>query len=316
MPMPPHVQMRVIRKSLIGKEGSARVRILKEHLESLPGYYQGPYGKIRRWILDEIERSRKRARAVHQEQFAVPKEGKRQVALVGAPNAGKSALLQALSGVQVKVAGYPFATLKPVAAVVHIGGAPLQLVEIPGIIPGAHESKGHGRALLGAARNADVLLCLASLAQPADALEDVLTEIELAGIDRPAGLCLTGADLPEARERAAALVEKYADMPFAVCSPVSGEGLDAVRDLVWRLSGLVRVWPRRPAASKGGGEGKPFVLDAGSQVGDLARLIHKELAARVRAARVWGPSARFRGQTVGAEHVLEDGDQVELRFSR
>jgi len=315
MPMPPHVQMRVIKKSLVGKEGSLRIRVLKEHLDGLPGFYQGPYGKIRRWILDEIERTRGRARVVHQEQFAVPKEGQRQVALVGAPNAGKSALLQALSGVQVKVAGYPFATLKPVAAAVHFRGAPLQLVEIPGIIPGASEQRGRGRALLGATRNADILLCLASLAEPLDALEDVLTEIEVAGIDKPEGLCLTGADLPGARTAVTAFLEAYPDMPFAVCSAVSGEGLDDVRDLIWRLAGLVRVWPRRPVSSKDEEE-KPFVLDSGSRVADLARLIHKDLPGRLRSARVWGPSARFPGQTVGPRHVLEDGDQVELVLSR
>jgi hypothetical protein len=308
--------MRLIKKSLVGKEGSEKVKILREHLDGLPGYFQGPYGKIRRWVLDEIDRSRGRARVKHQEHFAIPKEGSRQVALVGAPNAGKSALLHALSGVQVRVAGYPFATLKPVAAIVAVNGAQLQLVEIPGIVQGASDDRGRGRSLLGAARNADVLLCVASLIEPAGALEDVLTEVELAGMEKPAGLCLTGLDAPGARDRAVAFTRAYPDLPVAVCSTVSSEGLDDVRRLVWRLARLIRVWPWRPETDGAGDKELPFVLDEGSRVADLARLIHKSFPGRVRSARVWGPSARFPGQIVGPSHVLLDEDRVELVLSR
>jgi ribosome-interacting GTPase 1 len=40
--------------------------------------------------------------------------------------------------------------------------------------------------------------------------------------------------------------------------------------------------------------------------------IHKEVGAAFRAARVWGPSARFEGQRVGRDHVVADGDVVEI----
>jgi len=48
------------------------------------------------------------------------------------------------------------------------------------------------------------------------------------------------------------------------------------------------------------------------QVADVARSIHHELEAECRGARVWGPSARFEAQRVGREHVLADGDVVEI----
>lgn len=333
MPMPPRIQMRLIKESLIGKEGSERVRILNGHLAALPGFYQGPYGKIRRWLLDEIERSRGRMRVRHQESFAVPKEGDRQVALVGAPNAGKSALLHALTGVQVRVAGYPFATLKPVAGLAWINGGGFQLVEVPGIIAGASEDRGGGRALLGIARNADQLLYVASLGEPVDALEEVLTELEVAGIDKPAGVCLTGLDLPGAAGRAEAFLDAYPGLPHRVCSTVTGEGVAAVSELLWALSGLIRVRPRQRGVGAGaagpaiwtgeagagdaaGGEDRPFALDAGAVVTDLAARIHKDFAARLRHARVWGPSAKFGGQTVGPRHRLADGDEVELVLNR
>jgi ribosome-interacting GTPase 1 len=45
---------------------------------------------------------------------------------------------------------------------------------------------------------------------------------------------------------------------------------------------------------------------------DVAHTIHHELAESCRGARVWGRSARFEGQRVGRDHVLEDGDTVEI----
>ena len=50
----------------------------------------------------------------------------------------------------------------------------------------------------------------------------------------------------------------------------------------------------------------------GATVEDLATTVHRELARRLSGARVWGDSASQPGQTVSAEHVLADGDLVEL----
>lgn len=320
MPMPPAVQMRLIKRSLVGKEGLERVRILQAHLEKLPGYMSGPYGDIRAWINTEIERSRVRAKVKHQETFAVAKEGHRQVVLTGPPNAGKSALLQALSGRQVKVADYPFATLKPTAGLVWLDGAAIQFVEVPGIVAGAALDKGGGRALLGAVRNADYLVLVASLGDPLEALGEVLYELEAAGIAKPAVLCLTGLDLPGAPERVGEFTERYRDAAakVAATSAQTGAGLDDLRAAVWSLAGLIRVWP---AAGQPGDKAtppaeQPFVLDRGGTVADLAYLIHKQLAARLKGARVWGPSAKFDAQQVGPRHELADGDQVELILER
>ena len=45
---------------------------------------------------------------------------------------------------------------------------------------------------------------------------------------------------------------------------------------------------------------------------DVADGIHHDLAATATGARVWGPSARFDGQRVGRDHVVLDGDTVEV----
>src|SRR5204862_6786637 len=102
--------------------------------------------------------SRMRARVVHHDSIAVRREGAAQVALVGAPNAGKSSLLQALSSIQIRTGDYAFTTTRPVPALTRIRGVLLQLVEIPGLIEGAGEDRGGGRALLGVLRSADAIV--------------------------------------------------------------------------------------------------------------------------------------------------------------
>src|SRR5918911_5772980 len=100
MPMPHRTQLQVIKRRLVGKEGSERVRELRAILAELPDYRNGPYADIRKWVNGEIEQTRARGRVVHRDSIAVRHEGAAQVAFVGAPNAGKSSLLQALSSVQ------------------------------------------------------------------------------------------------------------------------------------------------------------------------------------------------------------------------
>src|SRR5436309_9203131 len=113
MPMPHRTQMQLIKRRLVGKEGSERVRELRTILNELPGYLNGPYGDIRKWVLAQIEETHKRAHVVQRDSIAVRREGAAQVALVGAPNAGKSSLLYALSDIQIKTGDYAFTTTRP-----------------------------------------------------------------------------------------------------------------------------------------------------------------------------------------------------------
>jgi ribosome-interacting GTPase 1 len=55
----------------------------------------------------------------------------------------------------------------------------------------------------------------------------------------------------------------------------------------------------------------PFVLKCGGTVLDLAYNIHRDFPRLLKNARVWG-SAKFEGQAVARDYILEDGDIVEL----
>src|SRR5436305_5690822 len=195
MPMPHRTYKQVIKRRLVGKEGTERIRELRTILAELPGYKNGPYADLRKWVEGELEETRLRKRVVHRDSIAVRREGAAQIAFVGAPNAGKSSLLQALSNVQIKTGDYAFTTTRPVPALTRIRGVLVQLVEIPGLIEGAHEDRGGGRALLSVLRSADAILVCQEAAGSTTALAAVMSEVAAAGIDLPgAGAATKAAD--------------------------------------------------------------------------------------------------------------------------
>src|SRR5947207_4089455 len=167
MPMPHRTQQQLIKRRLVGKDGAERIRELRAILAELPGYRNGPYGDLRKWVEGELTATRTRARVVHRDSIAVRREGAAQIAFVGPPNAGKSSLLQALSSVQIKTGDYAFTTTRPVPALTRIGGVLVQLVEIPGLIEGASEGRGGARALIGVLRGADAMVLCHDASAPA-----------------------------------------------------------------------------------------------------------------------------------------------------
>jgi uncharacterized protein len=307
MPMSHRTQMQIIKRRLSGKEGSERVRELRSILEELPGYKNGPYADLRKWVQAQIEESRARSRVVQRDSIAVRREGAAQIALVGAPNVGKSSLLHALSEVQIKIGDYAFTTLRPVPALTRIHGVLLQLVEIPGLIAGASQDRGGGRALLGVLRNADAIVFCQDVRAPLDALTDVRAEVAAAGINRPAILAATKMDeaQPEDLARLRAAVPELAVIGVSAIDDVS---LEAFKDALWQLSGLLRVYLKRD----GQATDEPIALQPGATVADVAADIHHEVAATCRGGRIWGPSARFEGQLVGRDHIVRDGDAIEI----
>jgi uncharacterized protein len=307
MPMPHRTFAQVAKRRLVGKEGKERIREVRELLGELPDYKNGPYADLRKWLLAEIEDTRVRSSAVHRDSIAVRREGAAQIALVGPPNVGKSSLLQALSEIQIKTGDYPFTTLRPVPALTRIGGVLVQLVEIPGLIGGAGADRGGGRALLGVLRTVDAIVyCSRAGADPQE-LEVVLAEVAAAGIDKPSVLAATRAD--EAEPGAVArLAAAFPSLPVVAVSVIDEASLEAFREAVWRLTGLIRVRLRNAGTI----EDEPIAFEPGSTVADVADSVHHDLAASFDGARVWGPSARFDGQRVGRTHEVVDGDIVEI----
>jgi small GTP-binding protein len=307
MPMPHRTFAQVAKRRLVGKEGRERIREVRALMAELPDYRNGPYADLRKWLASEIDEARVRSSAVHRDSIAVRREGAAQICLVGPPNVGKSSILQALSEIQIKTGDYPFTTIRPVPALTRINGVLVQLVEIPGLIEGASDDRGGGRALLGVLRSADaIVFCVRADADPSE-LDIVRGELAAAGIEKPGILAATRADEADART-IARLGAAFPDLPLVPVSILDEATLDAFREAVWRLTGLIRVYLRNEGAT----DRELVAFHRGATVTQVADFVHHDLAASFAGARIWGPSAQFDGQRVGREHEVDDGDVVEV----
>lgn len=81
---------------------------------------------------------------------------------------------------------------------------------------------------------------------------------------------------------------------------------------IWEKLGLIRVYTKVP----GKPPGKPMIMREGSTVQDAARGLHKDFLRYFKFAKISGPSANFKGQRVGLEHVLMDRDIVEFHMKK
>lgn len=311
MPMPHRTQMQLIKRRLTGKEGADRIRELRSILDDLPGYRNGPYADIRKWVVGQISETRSRGQVVSRDSIAIRRQGAAQIALVGAPNVGKSSLLQALSDIQIRTGDFAFTTTRPVAAVTRIEGIEIQLVEIPGLIAGAARGRGGGRALLGVLRHADAMVLCHDARQSPDHLMAVRHELAEAGIGFRSLVAATRHDEAKPADLAT-LRAAVTDQEVLAVSVLDDDSLAALRARIWKLTRLIRIHPARAGAN----EGQPMAFHPPVTVGEVASSIHHDLGRLCAGGRINGPSARFAGQRVGRHHLLLDGDHVEILTRR
>lgn len=157
------------------------------------------------------------------------------IGLVGAPNAGKSTLLAALTDARPEVGNYPFTTVTPNLGVITLdpdGERTAVIADVPGLIEGAHEGRGLGHHFLRHVERTRVIVGVidGAAADPLAEWEAVAEELRLhdpALAERPVTLVVTKLDLPEVRDRWPGLRRR---LPDAIgVSAHDGTGLDALR---------------------------------------------------------------------------------------
>jgi GTP-binding protein len=170
------------------------------------------------------------------------------VGVVGAPNAGKSTLLAAVTAARPKIAPYPFTTLQPNLGVVVLDPqTEFVLADIPGLIEGASEGKGLGHEFLRHIRRTRVLIHLLD-GLSADPLADFAAingELEAFGhglAHKPQLVALNKMDQPSVRARwpeiqAALEAQGY---PAVAISALAREG---TRELLYRAAQMLDEVP-------------------------------------------------------------------------
>lgn len=256
-------------------------------------------------------------------------EGAGQIALLGPPNTGKSTLHVESTGSHAQTGEYPFTTQYPMPGMMPIRDVAIQLIDLPPIaeehpvswisnalrpadgcllvidlsLPGCVERVVELRMLL---RDRNVEL---SPRWPSDgALEDghdVFTKV------LPTLLVAAQADKDPAAIEELAILEELAEIsfPFLCVSAKTGEGLEELGEWLFEHLGVVRVYTKIPG--KDTDTDRPYTVLHGATVLDVARLVHREIADDFKFARLWG-TADFDAQQVGRDHVVEDGDILEI----
>jgi ribosome-interacting GTPase 1 len=255
--------------------------------------------------------------------YYVRKEGAGQVVLVGLPNVGKSQLVSALTQATTQVADYPFTTQLPIPGMMEYENVQIQLVDLPAITAPEVSSW-----LPNIVKNADLLLIMVDVTQnpvaQLDALVDWLAKHRIAVSngpkEPPAGMTHVKRALVIANkidsENAGSRPEWLASdcagrFPVLMVSARRGDGLEPLRETVYKALNVIRVYTKPPGGKADLTE--PSVVRKGSTVGDVAETVHKDFARNLKYAQVWG-SGKFDGQRVRRDYILQDGDIVELHI--
>ncbi len=161
-----------------------------------------------------------------------------EIGLVGAPNAGKSTLLQALTAARPKIADYPFTTLVPNLGVLDFSlNERVTVADIPGLIAGASEGAGLGLTFLRHIERVRVIVHVLDISEdhdPLKAFQEVEEELHTydAPLERlPRMVAANKIDLPH--EKNLARCRSYfaeREIPLYPISALTGTGLTALTD--------------------------------------------------------------------------------------
>ena len=180
MPIPAKDLWSKIQKELRGLSEDEQLRVLRQHLGALHDEWKGPYkdlrDRLRRLVAHHEGHQTVRSRAGQHDPFHIARQGDARIAVAGLPNAGKSALVSALTNAVTVVADYPFTTSQPLPGMLSCDGGALQLIDTPPIVPRLSSDQGAGRPLLHLFSTADAVAVVVDLA--ADVTAQVETVFE------------------------------------------------------------------------------------------------------------------------------------------
>ncbi len=145
-------------------------------------------------------------------------------------------------------------------------------------------------------------------------LDDVESAIITSKVYKPTIVLVNKVDLVKEPR---VFVERVAqtlpgDVPVIPVSAERGLGLTVIGEMLFNKLDLIRVYTKSPNKEP---DPNPLVVRRGTVVIEVAEMIHARLARNFKYARIWGRSVKYPGQRVGADHVLEDGDIVEIHTS-
>jgi len=302
-----------------------KILALEQMLSVMPKHKGTDHLKadLRRKLSKLKEAPVQKGKGKHVDIFHVPRSGSGQIALIGTPNSGKSSIVASLTNAKVNVADFPFATTTPMPGMMMFEDVQIQLIDTP---PITADFISPGQ--VGTYRNCDVIGIVIDLSGDVeeqlgiclDFLESrrLLIDAETSAVDEQGNalakkaFCIcTKSDIAEAGSFGKLKESCKHPFKFVEISTKTGAGLEELSAMSFKLLGIIRIYAKPPG--KPADMSDPFTLPAGATVMDLATAIHRELAGKLKFARIWGTGV-YDGQNAQRNHVLNDKDIIELHF--
>jgi uncharacterized protein len=261
--------------------------------------------------------------------FHIDREGAGQVVLVGMPNVGKSALVKRLTNAAPEVSPQPYTTWSPTPGMMPIENVQVQLIDTPPLNPDFIQPE-----MIDLIRRTDLMLVVIDIQSfpieqldestaildqqrvvPACLRDEFVVDGESPAVDLdrafvPTVVAVNKTDAGEQDEDYEVLCELLGDRwPMMPVSAETGRHVDTFKHTIFQRLGIIRIYAKPPGREAD--RSAPFVMQVGGTVEQFAAKVHRDFVTQLKSARVWGAGV-YDGQPVARDHVLHDGDVVEL----
>jgi len=297
----------------LAKTTSEKIKAVEEMLAIMPKHKGTDKlrAELRRRIAKLTQASEKRTATQRASMFSIEKEGAAQVVVIGLVNAGKSQIVSRITSASPTVAEYPYTTRSATPGMMEFENIQIQLIDTPPLMPQSIEPWFRHMLV-----RADGLLVVVDLGNaPLAQIEAITTQLEnmKIGLGEKKTLIIGNkVDVEHASENYIALKNKYNEqLPTVAISAKEGVGLEELKHEIYQMLDIIRVYTKAPGQKPDLND--PIILERGSTVEDAAAEVHKDFAAKLKYARVWG-SGKHDGLMVKRDHILQDGDVIELHL--
>ncbi|MBM4176770.1 MAG: TGS domain-containing protein [Ignavibacteria bacterium] len=259
----------------------------------------------------------------HTSNFHIEREGAARVSVVGMPNTGKSSLLCKLTHATPEVSDSPFTTWAPSPGMMNYENVQIQLIDTPPLNKDYYEPE-----IFDIIKSSDLILVLIDLL--ANPIEQFQSSIEILNGNRiysphqqnvtedrkifwvPILIIVNKDDDAKLDEDFAVLDELlHNEWEIVSISLKNERNLEELKRLIFSHLKIIRVYSKPP--HKEFDKTQPFILGEGATIEEFAMQVHKDFYDKLKTARVWGKGV-YDGQLVGRDHIIYDGDVVELHI--
>jgi len=223
-----------------------------------------------------------------------------QCVLEGFPNSGKSSIFKKLTDLEAKISPYPFTTQKSQLGTFDLEDCKIQIIDNPSF-------PNHDKSLTNSTDT--ILLVVDKIEQIKKSLEFLYrAKAEIIIIFNKEDI-LTQKEKRKIEETLKSKFKKYNYFFFS--AQVTNNKIEELKKIIFRTFPIIRIYTKEPKKEP---SKEPMILKRESSIKDASEKILKGLSFKVKSAKIWGPSSKFGGQTVGVAHLLKDKDVIELNI--